>query len=265
MVIWLRGAPSRIGLEDGVLRAADVEAMLSLDAMREALQQEHQVLMEAARDEAQAIVATARTEAKAIEDGMRAKVEAAIQAGFDQGRERNAQEWHQLQVQQALTRSQAMRQMHEKLATIVTSAVERIVHTEQREGLYQRALRNVQTLTRGATQLTLRVGPADLDAAQHGVAEAREFAPEGIHLEVSVDASLKPGSCVFESELGILDASLETQLDALRAAMRRAVHKALADSPDDDSLVPSVLQTDEAEETDEVEPAEQSADESVAP
>jgi type III secretion protein L len=237
MVIWVQGNVSKtgplMGLEEGVLRAADVQTMLSADAFRRELQLQQQTLLDAAREEAAAIVEAARGEAQALLDAMAAQVSAAVQAGFDEGRQRNAREWHQLQAQQAHNKAQALRRMHEKLAGIVTAAVERIVHTEQREGLYQRALRNVQSLTRGATQLTLRVGPADLEAARQGVAEARLHAPEGVQLEVTVDAGLKAGSCIFESELGILDASLETQLDALRAAMRRAVHKALADSPDE--------------------------------
>lgn len=239
MVIWLRGVGSPIGLEDGVLRAADVQALVSLEALRDALQQEHEALMAAAREQAAGIVEAARQQAQQIEQQMSARVEAAIQAGFEEGRKRNAQDWHQLQARNALAKAQALRRMHEKLAAIVTSAVERIVHTEQRDSLYQRALRNVQSLTRGVSQLTLRVGPGDIDAARQGVAEARQHAPEGVHLEVAIDATLKPGSCIFESEQGILDASLETQLDALRAAMQRAVHKTLADSPDDADDVPA--------------------------
>ncbi len=249
MVIWLQGSLSKagpqMGLEDGVLRAADVQTLLSVDAFRRELQQQQHALLDAAREEAAAIVQAAQHQAQALHDAMAAQVDAAVRAGFDEGRKRNAHEWHELQAQQALHKSQALRRMHEKLAGIVTSAVERIVHTEQREGLYQRALRNVQALTRGATQLTLRVGPADLEAARQGVAEARLHAPEGVQLEVAVDAGLKAGSCIFESELGILDASLETQLDALRAAMRRAVHKALADSPDeaDELIAPDGAET----------------------
>jgi type III secretion protein L len=233
VVIWMKGSASQMGAEDGVLRAADVQKLLSLDALRQQLHDQQEALIGAARAQAEAIVTEAQREAQALREGTAAQVEAAVKAGFDEGRKRNAMEWHELQARQALNKSQALRLMHEKLAVIVTSAVERIVHTEQRDALYQRALRNVQTLTRGATQLTLRVGPADFEAATRGVAEARQHAPDGIRLEVVVDPGLKPGSCIFESELGILDASLETQLDALRVAMRRAVNKALVDSPEE--------------------------------
>jgi type III secretion protein L len=239
VVIWLRGGTSPIGLEHGVLRAADVQALVSLQALRGELLREHDGVIAAARRQAAEIVEAAHREAQSIRSNEQERVEAAVRAGFEEGARRNAEEWHERQARNALARSDALRRMHETLAGIVTSAVERIVHTEQRESLYQRALRNVQALTRGVSQLTLRVGPADIDAARLGVAEARQMAPEGVQLEVTVDPGLKPGSCIFESEHGILDASLETQLDALRAAMQRAVNKTVAESPDEEAESPA--------------------------
>jgi type III secretion protein L len=54
---------------------------------------------------------------------------------------------------------------------------------------------------------------------------------------VKVDPTLNPGGCVFESDLGILDASLHTQLEGLRAAMDRAVRAALSES--DEAALPA--------------------------
>ena len=51
----------------------------------------------------------------------------------------------------------------------------------------------------------------------------------GMTVEVQVDAALPVGSCIFESDMGVVDASLSTQLDALRSAMARAVRKAVAE------------------------------------
>jgi type III secretion protein L len=120
--------------------------------------------------------------------------------------------------------------MHEKLATIVTGAVERIVHTEERAALYQRALRSVRSFARGASTLALRVSADDHAHARAALDSLKALQTQGLHIEVSVDPALRAGSCVFESEVGILDASLQTQLDGLRAAMDRAVRKALASS-----------------------------------
>ena len=42
-------------------------------------------------------------------------------------------------------------------------------------------------------------------------------------LDVVPDARLERGSCLLESELGVVDASLETQLKALENALRSKI------------------------------------------
>ena len=42
-------------------------------------------------------------------------------------------------------------------------------------------------------------------------------------LDVVPDASLERGACLLESELGVVDASLETQLKALENALRSKI------------------------------------------
>jgi type III secretion protein L len=238
MVIWLHGTPVPTGFVNGVLRASEVESLRSLEDVRMELSQQQSDILNAAhqqaeemlgqaQEQAQAMLDDAQAQAQAMLDEMAAHVEQAKREGYDEGRRRNSIEWAERQTRQTQSRGQALQNMHEKLAAIVTSAVERIVHTEPRDALYQRALRSVQTLTRGASQLTLRVGPADYEAAAKAVSDIKGLAANGVQLEVAVDPALKNGSCIFESELGILDASLETQLEGLRNAMGRAVHRAL--------------------------------------
>jgi type III secretion protein L len=263
MVIWLHGTDVPTGLSNGVLRASEVESLRSLEEIRHELmqqqseilnaaQQQAQELLEQAQAQAQEMLDDAQAQAQTLLDDMAAQVEQAKREGYEEGRRRNSIEWAERQTRQTQTRAQALQNMHEKLAVIVTSAVERIVHTEQRDALYQRALRSVQTLTRGASQLTLRVGPADYEAAAKAVGDLKGLAANGVQLEVAVDPALKNGSCIFESELGILDASLETQLAGLRNAMDRAVHRALVNAEEEG--------LSEGEESDETTPVEQGAE-----
>ena len=45
--------------------------------------------------------------------------------------------------------------------------------------------------------------------------------PAGCTIEILADAAMEPGGCVIESELGIVDARLETQLKVIEAALLR--------------------------------------------
>ncbi|MCW7540287.1 type III secretion system stator protein SctL [Aquabacterium sp. A7-Y] len=227
MLIWLKPGPAGpAGVPYGILKAATVQTTLRLNKAREDLEAQRQRVLATAREEAQALLAAAGEEAVRLHAESRER-------GYQDGLRQAALDWHEQQTGQSLQQARSVQTLHARLAELVTSAVERIVHTEQRGALYQRALKNVQQLTRGATSLTLRVGPADYEEAQDGIAALSSLAMDGLSVEVQVDAALRPGSCIFESELGVLDASLQTQLDGLRAAMERAVQRAVADgSPD---------------------------------
>lgn len=244
MVIWLDPRTAGIGLESGILRAGDMQATMAADDLYRQLEQQREQLLQRAQEQAQALVKTAladaqakvaaaRREADALLAQAHTEAKASVQRGYEEGRRSAVLEWHARKAREREEKAQALRALHGQLADIVTTAVERIVHTEDREALYQRALRSVQSLTRGAASLALRVSSADYEQARTALASGPER-PNGLSVEVSVDHTLQPGSCIFESELGILDASLEIQLEGLRAAMNRAVHLALADEDNDD-------------------------------
>jgi len=234
MMIWLHGGGTDrlggLGAEDGILRAAELDGAAELDALRRAMDEQRDAVLAQAREEASKLVTDAREEADRLLAQARAEAERLRVEACEAGRRQAALEWHERQTVQAIDNAQVLRGMHEKLATIVTGAVERIVHTEERAALYQRALRSVRSFARGASTLALRVSADDHAHARAALDSLKALQTQGLHIEVSVDPALRAGSCVFESEVGILDASLQTQLDGLRAAMDRAVRKALATS-----------------------------------
>lgn len=228
MLIWIKTHGGLAGARDGIVRREEIEELVAVQALREQVSLQRQDLLDEARREAEGIVGSARAQAEALLQSANDQAEQLRQAAFDEGMRQAVQEWHDKQAVAAVDKSRVVREMHAKLADIVTNAVERIVHSEDRAALYQRALRNVQSLTRGASSLKLRVGPQDHADAQACIASIPDLAEAGLSVEIVADAGLRPGSCIFESDTGVLDASLQTQLDGLRAAMERAVRRAVA-------------------------------------
>lgn len=227
MLIWLNGAVGTMGSEHGILSAAEVQVLLDAQQASAQFRDRGMELIEDARHEAEAILAAAREQADRMLAEARASIEEAHSRAYEQATRQAVLDWHEKKAGEAVANARSLRAVHEKLAQVVATAVERIVGTESRSGLYQRALRSVRTLTRGATTLTLRVSPGDAEQAQASIGELAEM-PSGLNVEVAVDPGLRPGACIFESELGVLDASLETQLDGLRMAMERAVRSIVA-------------------------------------
>jgi type III secretion protein L len=229
LIWWRRETDGAMGVEHGIVRAADVAELTDASALKADAVQRAQAIVAEAQAQAQQILQAAHEQAQAIVADAQQSVEAALESARQEGERQSALEWHERQASHAVKTAHTLRGMHERLADVVTNAVERIVQSENRSALYQRALKSVQSLSRSATALTLRVSPDDAEAAREGLAGVAELQTLGTTVEVQVDASLAPGSCIFESDMGVVDASLSTQLDALRAAMARAVRKAVAE------------------------------------
>ena len=103
--------------------------------------------------------------------------------------------------------------IEETLVKVVTSAVRKIIgELDERERIV-RVVRTALVSVRSQQKVLIRVCPADEPAM---IASA----PGGVSfLDVSADPRMKPGDCILESELGVVDAGLETQLRALENAL----------------------------------------------
>jgi type III secretion protein L len=86
-------------------------------------------------------------------------------------------------------------------------------------GLIATALEEAQC-ERG--RLILRVHPASAESATRWLAR-RATQPGQVSVTVEIDASIAEDSCLLETPVGVIDASLTTQLNALSSSLRRAV------------------------------------------
>jgi flagellar biosynthesis/type III secretory pathway protein FliH len=66
-----------------------------------------------------------------------------------------------------------------------------------------------------ARRIALRVSPADAGALEDIAAP----------VEIVADASITPGGCLVQTDIGSVDGRLETRLDALRAALEAVVER----------------------------------------
>ncbi len=229
----LAHAGGTLAVEDGIVRAADAQETRTLAELRLQYIRDGEALLAATRTRCEREYADSRADIERLLAEAREDAEAMRARAYDEGMSRAMQDWHDRNADAVVDKQRSLRDLHGKLARIVTSAVERIVQSEDRAALYHRALQNVQSLTRGAASLTLRVGPQDYEHARSSLASGAGSEHGGIDVEVLSDATLRPGSCIFESDVGVLDASLETQLACVRGALERAVKRAaLADEAD---------------------------------
>jgi type III secretion protein L len=107
--------------------------------------------------------------------------------------------------------------LEEELVEVVTAAVRKVIRSFDQEGRVREAVLGGLELVRGSHKLLVRVHPhqqaavaAQLDAIPHRFTS----------LEVVGDAQLEADDCILESDIGIVNAGLEQQLQVIEQALR---------------------------------------------
>ncbi|WP_082902621.1 type III secretion system stator protein SctL [Paraburkholderia ginsengiterrae] len=233
MVIWLRAdrelaqSPSaRVGVHADVIPRATFGALLEIDEAYAQLAADRDTTLALARDEAQAVLDAARHEAREILAAARRDYDAAAEQGYRDGEQQALADWIERLADAGAEQRRTQTKMRERLAEIVTVAVEQIVNVQESNLLFERALTTVDRIVEGATYLRVAVSPGDYDKAciafERLSARWRELG-RPFPLSVVADKRLDAGSCICESDFGAVDASLATQLRAMRSAVARAL------------------------------------------
>jgi type III secretion protein L len=227
------GSSARVGAASDVIPRATFGELVSIDAAYAALAADRDALLASAREEAASIVDAGHARAAAIAEQAQREYDAASEQGYRDGCDRALADWMQRLADVADAQSQLQIRMRERLAQIVASAVEQIVRVERHEALFERALATVDRIVEGATYLRVAVHPDDYAEAKatfDRLASRWRDLGQPIPLSVMADKRLEPGSCVCESDFGTVDASLDTQLRAMRSAVSRALKRSVEEA-----------------------------------
>jgi len=111
------------------------------------------------------------------------------------------------------------------MSEVVLQAVRKILHDYDQVALTLKVVREALSLVSNQKQVTIRVHPEQVQAVRDQIARVHKDFPEIGYLEISADARLDQGGCILETEVGIIDASLDGQLEALSIAMSSALEK----------------------------------------
>ncbi|WJN73765.1 type III secretion system stator protein SctL [Burkholderia anthina] len=238
MVIWLRnpqaeGTDLGVGVEGDVLRHERLAAIVEIDAAYAEMRRQCDEALDAARAQARVLLDEARARAEELAERAVREFAQAAERGYDDGLRRGLTDWHE---RAAAAHAEACRLapgQQDRLAELVALAVEQIVASADPKALFARAAATVERIVADGSPVHLRVHPSDLAAASAAFDEAaaawRE-AGRAVRLRVAADATLAPGACVAETDLGAIDASLSLHLAAMRDALARAV-RSVAEEP----------------------------------
>ncbi|WP_109477453.1 type III secretion system stator protein SctL [Paraburkholderia sp. C35] len=245
MVIWLsrpreahasrnatgrRKDEPRVGVASDIVPRETFGMLATIDDVYGRVEAERQAILAAAQIEREKLLQAARDEAAALIASAAREREAAQERGYAEGVVRGEAQWIERIAALSADAQRLQMSMRNRMAELVMLAVEQLVRTESAQALFARATDTIDRIVEGSASLRISVHPADLDAARDAFGEfdARlRLLGRPVPLAVAADPRLAPGACVCESDLGIVDASLSTQLDSMRAAIVRALNTSL--------------------------------------
>lgn len=163
--------------------------------------------LQAAQEQAGRIVVDART-----------AYEAERQRGHAEGREQAQLEQAERMIEQVGRTVDWFGRVEQRMVELVLQAVQRVMADFDDRTRVLAVVKGALAVVRHQKALTLRVAPGQLAAVQAAQNELLAAFPGVGYLEVVPDPRLAADACILESEIGVVEASIEGQLQALRRA-----------------------------------------------
>ena len=159
------------------------------------------------------IVAAAEAEAARIREEAKAAFEEERKRGFEKGLQDGKLEIAMQKLEQVDQSVAFMESVEGKMADIVMKALKScVVEIGDRE-----------MVIRTQRHVTLKVAPEMVAAVKERVSALRVDYPTVETFDVVEDPRLKGPACILETEAGVADASVETQLAALERSLKRHI------------------------------------------
>ena len=170
------------------------------------------------------IIAAAEAEAARIREEAKVAFEAERKRGYEKGIADGKMEIAMLKLDQVDSSVAFMESVEQKMADVVLKALRSfVVEIGDKELVVQIVRKTMNAVIRTQRQVVLKVAPELVDAVRAKVAELRLAYPTVETFDVVEDPRLKGASCLLETEAGVADASVETQLAAIEKSLKKHI------------------------------------------
>ena len=167
------------------------------------------------------IIRAAEARAAEIVAKAEADYKARYEAGYADGVEAGRMEHAEKVMETVLASVEFIENIESTVVSVVNQSVRKIVGDLDEDERIRRIVSTALAHVRGEQKVVVRVAPADEPTVSASLAAMTSSA----FLNVVADPRLSRGSCILESNLGVIDASLETQLKALEHAFSAKIRQ----------------------------------------
>ena len=172
------------------------------------------------------IIAAAEAEAARIREEAKAAFEAEKQRGYEKGLSDGKMEMAMQKLDQVDSSVAFMEGVEEKMAEVVMKALKTcVMEIGDREMVVQIVRKTMAAVIRTQRNVTLKVAPELVETVRARVSELTAGFPTIETFDVVEDPRLKGAACILETEAGVADASVDTQLAAIEKSLKKHIAK----------------------------------------
>ncbi len=177
--------------------------------------------------EARDIVQMARQQAAEVLEEAGRQREAILAKAREDGYEEGLRQWNAALASAHEAAAKLEKDYEAELVRLAVRIAEKIIGgqlasaPETIVGIVREALRSV----RRERSLSIQVNSAHLEEVRRHIGKLEEVVGSSRDIHIVANDSVAPGGCIVESDLGVIDARLETQLKCMEEILLRAAKK----------------------------------------
>ena len=170
------------------------------------------------------IIAAAEADAARIREEAKTAFEEEKKRGYDEGLAEGKMEIAMLKLDQVDQSVKFMESVEDKMAGVVMKALKScVMEIGDKEMVVQIVRKTMNAVIRTQRNVVLKVAPEMAETVRARVSELRMAYPTVETFDVVEDPRLKGAACVLETEAGVADASVETQLAAIEKSLKKHI------------------------------------------
>lgn len=172
--------------------------------------------------EARDLIAQAQEKARQIVEEAQRECERVREQARQEGQTQGLAEWNDILVRMRQHADEMAKNWEENMLHLSIEIARKIIGQElhQHPDTILAIIREVLKTTRVGKRLILQVNESQADYVRSQVQQLKQFLGGG-DIEVVASTAVEAGGCMIDSELGIIDARLDTQLKCLEEALVR--------------------------------------------
>jgi type III secretion protein L len=194
---------------------------LNLDPSRKVLKAKDYL----AYGNAKALLEQAQQDAETMRTQTQEAFEAEKQRGYQQGLEQGKLEIAEQMIDTVSNTLEYLASIEKQVAQIVIQVLRKVLGEFDDAELTLRVVDNALNAVRNQKEITLRVAPEQVEAINRKIHTLLGNYQSIAFVKVTGDRRLSRGGCILETEIGVVDASIDVQLQALERSLAKCFSK----------------------------------------